>query len=411
MRILYCHEAYYTEKRDGIYSYSAYPYQYWQDRFLNKFDNITVIGRKKKSQAGETGVLEKSSGECVNHVLLPNIHAPIKRLTKQGRIHKIIREQVAKVDAVVVRGPIDFGIMAATVAQEMGKPYMVEMLGCSYDQAFGGNDMFNKVYAPLKFKYVQHMVKNASGVIYSSKEALQDRYPTTGLSVFTPSIEILPVPKDMLQKRTARIEQNNDVLNIGMIGSFDSGMRGVSTALKALGQVKLYAEKHADFPDFKFKILGQAQANTSFWSSLIHENNLQDHVEFGGRVPTKNSDVLSWLDGIDVYLKPSFHEALPRYVVEAMSRGCSVLSSDTGEMRALLSGDFIHECGHVDVFSRQIIAAMGKEMRQFAAKENIKTAKLFAQDYVDVRRDAFWDSFESMVRDSMEATPSAQVAV
>ncbi len=400
MHVLFCHDTYYHKKRDGtVLSYANFPYSLWEQRFLPYFETVTVIGRKKKLRPDETGVLEISSGRNVNHILLPNIHSPIKIATKYHCMYNNIKEQVKNADAVVIRGPVEFGMIAARIARKYNKPYAVEMCGCAYNKEFSRNTFLGRIYAPVKFKRAQNMVKYADAVIYVTERFLQERYPTQGISEYASNVEISTSPEYVLNSRLENINKNDKKLNIGLIGNFGSGFKGLDVALEALGIVKKYLDDNPNknLPDFCFKILGQGFA--AQWKDLIISNGLNDKVEFCGAM-ARGRDVLEWLDDIDIYIQPSFHEGLPRSLIEAISRACPSLASNAGAAGELLKDEFIHEYGNVSDLSSHIISLLAnKEKRIIAARDNFEKAKNYTIEELIPRRQNFWKNFAKLVKD------------
>lgn len=397
MHILFCHDTYYSCKRDGtVYSYGAFPYELWERRFLPYFESITVLGRKKKLRPDETGVLAVSSGKNVDHVLLANIDSPIKRFTKYTRMYQKIKEQVDRADAVVIRGPVEFGMMAAKAARESGTPYAIEMCGCAYDKTYYKGDWFNKIYAPIKFKHAQTMVRHADAVMYVTENFLQDRYPTEGLMESASNVEIAAPPEYVINQRLERIKSDPGCLNIGMIGNFGSGLKGLNVAIEALGLVEKQRklERDPSIPDFKFKILGQGMP--ALWKGLIKAQDLEGKVEFCGTI-SGGKEVLEWLDEIDIYIQPSFHEGLPRSLIEAMSRGCPALCSDAGGAQELLANDFIHNRGDHKQLAEHIIGLAAQEKRTIAGQNNFDKSKNYTREVLVPRRHAFWNNFAKTV--------------
>lgn len=400
MHILFCHDTYYSKRRDGtVYSYGGFPYEVWQQQFLKHFDSMTIIGRKKKLRPDETGVLDVSSGEHVDHILLPNIHAPVKRITKYTRMYQKIADQVSLADAVIVRGPIEFGVMAAKAAREQGKPYAVEMCGCAYDKTYYRGDLFNRMYAPVKFRRVKNMVHNADAVMYVTEKFLQSRYPTQGKKEYASHVEIDASPVEILNQRLKRIEQEHKELNIGLVGSFVDGMKGVDVAIEALAIARQYRADHLEenIPDMHLKILGQGVA--AQWQGLINQHNLKDHVEFCGKI-ARGNDVFEWFDKIDIYIQPSFHEGLPRSLIEAMSRGCPALASDAGGTREVLSPDFIHDRGNAQKLAQDMLSFVTANARMRAARDNFEKSRNYTREVLAPKRQAFWSDFVEMVQNN-----------
>lgn len=401
MHLLYCHEIFYCAKRDGtVLTYGNFPYSFWQERFLNKFDSVTVIGRKKKLRSDEQGVLQTSSGARVQHVLMPDIYDPVKRLTKQGMMYRRIEEQVKRADALVVSGPIDYGVMAAHAARANGVPYAVEMCGCAYDKEYFKGDIFNKAYAPIKYQRAKLMVKNADAVIYVTQSFLQKRYPTQGYAESASNVEIPVAPPEILEKRLKKLAVDNDQINIGLIGNFENGLKGVHVAIEALGLVQKAIDQLdvKDKKDLRLKILGQGIP--AIWSQTLKQHGVQDKVDFCGSIPDKEG-VLNWLDDIDIFIKPGFHEGLPRPLIEAMSRGCAALSSNTGETDDLLSSNYIHPRGDAHILSRQIMELMDNKTRATAARENFEKARIYTRDTALNRREKFWNSFAQKAEENI----------
>jgi len=396
MKLLFCHDKSYATAKDGqVLSYSSFPYAFWESRFLPHFEKLVVIGRKKNLMAGENGALDISSGRNVSHVLLPNMDAPSKKILQYKRIYKKIYEQVSQVDAVVIRGPVELGVMAAHAARKLGKPYAVELSGCAYDRANKDQTLFGRYYAPVKFSRIKDMVLNANAVIYTTENFLQSRYPTNGIAQYVSNVEIDSVPEYILTQRLERIQKQEEPIKFGLIGNFQGGFRGLNESLEALSLYKQYRQINQNLPDFNLKILGQSDNHSV--QEKLKELDLAAHVEFCGILP-RGGSVSEWLDGIDVYLNAGHYEGLPRTLIEAMSRGCPALSSDAGGAGELLDNDFIHPYGDVQVLAGQIIGLLSGENCAQQAKRNFKKARLFSRDILAAQRYKFWEDFACLVQ-------------
>ena len=127
MKALFCHDTYYTRGADGaVYAHGAFPYRLWKERYLPHFSHITVIGRAWPGLSPATMEgLDRADGPHVDFVPLPNINTPLKRLFGAGEVRQKIAEEIAKADALIVRGPAEFGMIAAKAARARGKPCAV----------------------------------------------------------------------------------------------------------------------------------------------------------------------------------------------------------------------------------------------------------------------------------------------
>lgn len=397
MHALFCHDKFYIKGRDeNVYSYGSFSYSLWEHRFLPHFSFLTVIGVKHKKIAEETGLLDLSSGKGVDHILLPNINSPLKRLVQSLRVYRKIKEQVALSDAVIIRGPIEYGIMAARAARSLKKPYAVEMTSCAYDVNYFNGSFLGRLYAPIAFRMTQKMVKHANAVMYVTESFLQSRYPTNGVSSYAPNVEISAAPEYVFENRLVRIKDAGEPITFGLIGNFIGGFRGLDIAFEALGIVRQMAIENESLLNFKFKILGNAAV--AQWKELIEVNQLQDHVEFCGSVP-RGAAVLEWLDDVDVYLQPSPHQGLPRTMLEAMSRGCLVLASDAGGAPELIENQYIHPRGDAQVLASHIIGVLQGKHREEQARRNFKKAKQYSTEFLAPKRHQFWADFASLAQE------------
>jgi glycosyltransferase involved in cell wall biosynthesis len=386
MRALFCHDNRYIYSQDNeVYSASQFPYKAWE-RYLKHFDELIVIGRGRWLRENEdTGSLNRSSGPKVAFVSLPDISSPTRMLTNRFEVAKRIAAEMPKVEALIVRGPSEFGMLAATIARRQGKPIAVEMSGCAWDHTWYHGTLVARMYAPIKFLRARALVRKADFVIYVSREFLQRRYHTFGRTEYASNVEISAPPPSVLETRLERIAADNSPMVFGLIGAVEHPLKGIGTALVALGRAK------AALPAFKFRILGQG--DPSRWSRLISQNGLDGYVEFCGTLPS-GQPVLNWLDEVDVYLQPSFHEGVPRALIEAMSRGCPALGSTAGGVPELLDADCLHQRGGADQLSKQIVhAGQDKNWRRDQAQRNFAKAREYDQDHLIERRTQFWRDF------------------
>ena len=396
MKLLFAHDTYYTRAPDGdVYSYGAFPYDLWKDRFLPHFDSVTVIGRDKEFTR-EAANLDMSSGARVEHILLPNINTPFKRLFGSADIRRKIEEQVRLHDAVVVRGPVEFGMIAAKAARKHNILYAVEMSGCAFDHSWYHGSLVGKLYAPIKYKRAQKMVRQADAVIYVTKHFLQDRYPTNGFAEYASNVEIDKPDDSVLEKRLRKIESQSPPLQFGMIGNFGNNLKGLDVALKALSAVK------KDLPEFELHLLGQG--DPAIWRNDITNAGLEGNVIFDGTRPG-GQPVLDWLDNLDIYLHPSRHEGLPRSLIEAMSLGLPCLASDTGGIPELLDQDCIHHKENVAELSEHLRKNIpNKQWQIFQARKNFQIAQQYSKDVITPRRTAFWKTFKSLAHERASKT-------
>jgi len=174
-------------------------------------------------------------------------------------------------------------------------------------------------------------------------------------------------------------------LIIGLIGSLNGSTKGIDVAMKAMARVK------DKLPPFEFRILGDGSQDR--WMKLARELSIADSVSFSGVLPS-GSAVWEWLDGIDLYIQPSFQEGLPRATIEAMSRGCPVIGSTAGGIPELLEKACLHKPGNDRQLAEQLAAYAGNQnwmTRQ--AELNFARSSDYTKKKLDDKRERFWRSF------------------
>ncbi len=107
-------------------------------------------------------------------------------------------------------------------------------------------------------------------------------------------------------------------------------------------------------------------------------------------ITKSGDDIFRWMDNIDMYIQPSFAEGQGRAVIEAMSRGCPVISSDAGGLKETVLEEHRFESGNHLELSRLILDfATSPSYTLKAAKRNFNFAKSFYSVNVEKRRNTF----------------------
>lgn len=386
--VIFCHDTYYCRhSNQEIYAFGAFPYKLWVERFLPHFDQVKIIGRDKGACDSDVSMLDCSSGPNVTHILLPNINAPLKRLLQGRRLYKEIYRQVSEVDGVIIRGPVEFGMMAARAARAQKKPYAVEMSGCAFDHTWFHGSIIGHLYAPIKYLRARHMVARADQVIYVTQRFLQKRYPANGRIEFASNVEITAPEEAVLTQRLARINAKPSTLKIGLIGNYGNALKGLDIAINVLGRLKDEGYK------FDLHVLGSGDPQR--WHEAMKQQGLEEHIHFDGTLPG-GDQVMTWLDGLDLYIQPSRHEGLPRAVIEAMSRGLPCLISNAGGADELLDPYCIHKKGSADQLYYQLKGIWSDWSWQAEqAENNFLRAKDYTAEVLKPKREAFWQQFLS----------------
>lgn len=404
MNVLWAHDhTFYFNESGKFFSGGKLPYAVWE-RYLGVFDQITVACRGKKASsdadmAGKT----LSSGPDVDFLVLPSLSNPVNKMTKRGYIEQLLQEAIGKADAVIARVPSEIGAEAIRVARKMGKPYAVEVVACAWDGLWNYGNLQGKLYAPFSLNQTRAIVKDAPYALYVTEKFLQQRYPNIGGKTESCSNVEIPEPgEEVLTRRLERLQAMSPdaPMTIGLIGSLNGRTKGIDIALRAIAKAK------PQLPATKFRVLGDG--DPARWQAMADKLGIGSLVSFEGVLPSGGA-VFEWLDGIDLYLQPSYQEGLPRATIEAMSRGCPVLGSTAGGIPELIHDSCLHRPGQVGILAEQIKrATFDRKWLIEQAERNFGHSRQFTKKLLDAKRQAFWQSFGDAVKQgSLKETVTA----
>ena len=325
------------------------------------------------------------SGPGVRFEPIPSLSGPLILFRNRPAAKRRLKELVASSDALVARLPSEIGMVAVDAAEELGKPWGVEVVTCTWDSLWNYGTWQGKVYAPLSWWKTRRLVRRSPYAVYETQRFLQGRYPPGGKSVGCPIVELPEVDRSVLERRLARIRAWREPFRIGLIGALSVGFKGIDTAIAAL------ARERSALPEFELRILGTG--DPARWRRLAEEAGLADRIHFDGVLPS-GEPVNRWLDELDLYIQPSFQEGLPRGTLEAMSRGLPAVTSTAGGLPELLEPESLHRPGDAERLGRLIVHAAGDRAWQLAqAERNFEVAHRYSKPVLDRVRSEFWADF------------------
>ncbi|SFC10675.1 Glycosyltransferase involved in cell wall bisynthesis [Alkalibacterium subtropicum] len=383
MNALFAHDHIFYKFDETFLSNGGLSYEVLS-RYLGVFDNLQIISRQVEIDDVNKN-LTLASGKNVKFCKVPN-YKSIKKMYKVFRAKRVIREAVKGTDCVIARLPSLIGNLAIKYAKKYNKPYMVEVVGCAWDANINYGNLAGKILAPYDYLTNRFHIKHSKYTIYITKNFLQKRYPTNGKIEVCPNVNIKPVNSHVLFERLNRIIEKRSYLRFGLIGSLDVDYKGHETVIKALGLIK------DKLPDFKVEFLGEGDQNR--WRKLLENNNMTDNVFFVGTLPSGKS-VYNWMDKIDIILQPSYAEAQGRSIIEAMSRGCPIISSKVGGIVELIDSDWLIEAGDYTSLSKKILNMVEDPQNQILqSKRNFQEARQYYKYNIEDKRSKFLTKFK-----------------
>lgn len=392
MNLLFVHDTKFKEDTKGnLYTGGSYNTEVW-NRYLSICDKLSVIATKEVN-IYEEGIAKNRFNyfdkERIDFIETTSSRDSVKNFFSiKGRNYTkaIIKELVRKNDYIICRLPSQNGNIAIKYAKKYGKPYLVEVVGCTWDSLWNYN-LKGKVLALPSTLAMKKSVYQAKYSIYVTSAFLQKRYPSKGRSVSCSDVSLLNIENSILEKRLEKIKNHTGKLVIGTTAAIDVKYKGQQYIIKAIGELK-----KRGFTDFKYQLAGGG--DSSYLEHLAERYNVRDQVEFLGSLTHK--EVFDWLDRIDLYVQPSKQEGLPRALIEAMSRGLPSFGAKTGGIPELLTSEviFSNSISKTDEICK-ILIEYTKEKMQSHAKRNFLESIKYEKNRIQERRNNFINEFIS----------------
>ena len=303
------------------------------------------------------------------------------------RLENIIKES----DLVIGRFHSFAGLKVEKLARKYNKPFLAEVMGDAFD-AYWNHGIIGKLIAHYMENSVKRAVGNAQYALYVTEKFLQSKYPCYGISINASNVKIQQVSDNVLKARIERIKNKNDssikLLTTAGVDVKSKGQRYVVEALAKLNEMGVKAIYYL-----------AGGGDTDYLYEIAKKNGVENQVVFLGRL--NNSDVLSKLEEIDIYIHPSLQEGLPRAVIEAMSRACPCLGARTAGVPELLDEECIFERKSSDAIVRAITRMLESDMSKYA-KNNFEKSKEYYSDVLNQRRNAFFEQIKKDIKKGEE---------
>lgn len=361
----------------------GFPYSLWK-RYLENFDELIIGSRVRElsNQKFDKNKLQKSSGQAVSIRPISAYNSHLSFLTNRRKITQQIKEIIDVTDVVIIRLPSVIGNLAYKQAVKQNKKIIVELVACPWDALWNYGTLKTKIMAPIMYSMTKTYVEKADNVIYVTNEFLQKRYPNHKHNIGCSDVVIPNVETNILEKRNENILSSKQTVRLGLIGNATNRFKGHDTALKALSLLA------GETPPIELHLLGHGDTNRL--DEEIQKNNLTNLVVFDG-VRKSGKEVWDWLDEIDIYIQPSLQEGLNRATLEAMSRGCPVITTNVGGFPEITRNDFIIETNDSTELALRIKALIkNPQLYQEISEYNYNKAKEYSGDKLDGIRNKFF---------------------
>ena len=391
MKLLFIHDIKALLCGDNVYARS-YGRNIWE-RYLKVFDNITVCTRCREVDSEKIKGIDKVTGKNVyfeNRIGM--FKGPDAFFSK--KIRNILRENVKRHDAIIIRLDSFLGLMAVRECKKQKKPYLIECVGCAWD-SFWNHGIAGKILAPFIFIQMKSAIKNAPFVIYVTKDFLQHRYPTKGQNTNISNVVLPSINDSLLQTRFEHIEHSDEsTINLMTIANVGVRYKGFQYVIRALGIIK----KEKGYCNYKYHIVGEG--DQSFLKDEAIRANVLENIIFHGAVSHDN--VFELLKNeVDIYIQPSLQEGLPRAMIEAMSRAVPCIGTDVAGIPELIQKEFIYKrSGNMPKQIASLLAKFTKDRQKDAAQFNFENSKNYDSDVLTHRRTNFLNLYKSSLNNA-----------
>lgn len=203
-RLVFAHDTWFLRGDDGRMwtDRGAIPW----DRYLEIADEVVVVARQRALGPGaSTEGLVRADGERVSFVAFPNLATLTGRLVRRRAARHELRGLLGNADGLVARLPSEIGALACLAAEDVGRPWAVELVTCPWDALWNYGNWKGKVFAPLAWWETRRRLRRAPFALYVTESFLQRRYPPGGEAVGVSDVEIVPPGPEVLEARLGRV--------------------------------------------------------------------------------------------------------------------------------------------------------------------------------------------------------------
>ena len=386
MDLLYISTFMFFGKDGSIYGLPSCADSFFE-KYLDVFDNVHVIGEPPKSYLSQNAFIEIKNPRITVNVLPPNTSP--KDFINDCVIKKELYRYIKNADAILIKPATRRGMMAIKIAEKLGKPYMIEMTGDIHNALRQHPNPLKRLYAPFFYYKIKKSISKTKFGLYVSKDYLQKQFPIQGKMCGCADVILRDFSPTILERRIKKISdmQQGDRINLALIGFYQGKMKGVDTAIRALGLLP---------KNIHLSILGNGtEGNRKKWYAYGEKNGVYGRIHFPEPLPSSDA-VMAWLDTMDIFVFPTRSEGFGRCVAEALARACPTFATDICTMPELLSPNCLFPIGDYKSLSEMIINTINdKEKMKTLARDNFIRAQEYEFEILKRRRDNFLKEFSN----------------
>lgn len=381
---------------DGkFYVNGTYTRQYLE-RFTSNFDRLIVVGRVRSGSFEEAKKMQESGGENVNFLALADFHGVRQYLIAKRKIEKTLLQLFKEVDALFVRMPCILTTISVKCANRLKIPVMVDV-GADPESTYLSSKptLLERIVSKYMKMRCKKICLNANGVSYVTKEALQKKYPCTGMKnestyFFTASISNVDMDSSFFHCRQYQAFQNNlSLLHISNIIAIDSS-KGHKESIGVLTElIKKGYEASLTF-------VGDGNGIEEL-KSFAKEKGIEKRVFFVGRISNR-LDYYKTINKNDFFIFPSHSEGLPRVLIESMATGMLCISSNVGGIPELLDANDVFNYNDIDGMVNRIVEYLqDSNLVNKISKRNYTKSLSYSNDELKKEYNNYYSKVRSLI--------------
>ena len=382
MQLIVAVEGRFDRTPDGaVWTDATFMHSFWT-RYLNVFDDVTVVARVRDVATAPARAL-RADGAGVSFAALPHYIGPLQYLRSRPQINRICGALAAGTEAVILRVPSVLGVTLAR-AMPVNRPYAVEVVGDPYDVFAPGSSRH-----PLRMffrwwfvRQLKEQCRAACAAAYVTEAALQKRYPIRhdAYSTHYSSIQLEAAACVAAPRTIIRSKSCFSLITVATLAQLYKAPDVLIRAVHRCTQQGL---------DLNLTIVGDGRCRSDL-ELLCRELDLGACVKFVGQLPAGEA-IRAQLDAADVFVLPSHTEGLPRAMIEAMARALPCIGSTAGGIPELLPAADMVPPGDVDALARKIQEVVTNPLRMSEmSARNLEKARQYRDDMLGARRLAFY---------------------
>jgi glycosyltransferase involved in cell wall biosynthesis len=237
-------------------------------------------------------------------------------------------------------------------------------------------------YKQISKMMAKRMISKSIGTAFVTERYLQSLYPVSKkqLTSTYSTIEL----KDHIYRHVSQHESRTNKIKLVHVSNiFKGDIKGHITAIKVC-----HALIHRGY-DCDIKFIGNGP-DLCKYKSYADKMGILDKVNFLGKITDKD-ELYKHLISSDIFLYPTRMEGLPRAVIEALSTGLPVISTNIAGIPEIVQSDMLFAPGDYQGMVKRIELIINDQilLRRISI-ENLNVASKFAKNILDKRRMDFY---------------------